>query len=250
MEQIDSTDLNSINNCPNTNFSMINSSSYLNHVKSLNNHQMDQSTKIKAQIYSSSSSSSSSSTSSTASSSAHLQQNKLNLSKISSSTNSSNTTKYIFILNAFVNGFVQLKLCADKIDYEFIIEIYWSNDSRSFVKRTYEDFVKFHYNLNCHFSQFFSELLSKNNKSLSTSFLSNRSKDSNNNSNNNNKNFFNFKTSNTSNNNKSIHNIDEQNSMPLLPGNQNPFDAFLSNQRFFNFRGISMIMSRWTYEVI
>jgi hypothetical protein len=49
-----------------------------------------------------------------------------------------------FILNAFVNGFAQLKLCADKIDYEYIIEIYWSNSMKTFIKRTYDDFVLFH----------------------------------------------------------------------------------------------------------
>ena len=49
-----------------------------------------------------------------------------------------------FILNAFVNGFAQLKLSADKIDYEYIIEIYWSNSMKTFIKRTYDDFVLFH----------------------------------------------------------------------------------------------------------
>lgn len=63
--------------------------------------------------------------------------------------------KYIFILNAFVNGFVQLKLCADKIDYEYIIEIYWSNEARSYVKRTYDDFVLFHKKLLNTFSEYF-----------------------------------------------------------------------------------------------
>ncbi len=52
--------------------------------------------------------------------------------------------RYKFLLNAYVNGFVQLKLCADKIDYEYIIELYWSNNSKTFIKRTYEDFVAFH----------------------------------------------------------------------------------------------------------
>jgi hypothetical protein len=66
--------------------------------------------------------------------------------------------KFIFILNAFVNGFAQLKLCENKIDYEYIIEIYWSNEDRSFVKRTYDDFVLFHRNLIQKFSQFFNEI--------------------------------------------------------------------------------------------
>lgn len=61
-----------------------------------------------------------------------------------------------FILNAFVNGFVQLKLCADKIDYAYIIEIYWSNESRSFVKRTFDDFVEFHARFLTEFADFFS----------------------------------------------------------------------------------------------
>jgi hypothetical protein len=53
-------------------------------------------------------------------------------------------SRYKFLLNAYVNGFVQLKLCADKIDYEYIIELYWSNNLKTFIKRTYEDFVLFH----------------------------------------------------------------------------------------------------------
>jgi len=71
-------------------------------------------------------------------------------------------TKYIFILDAFVNGFVQLKLCADKIDYEYIIEVYWSNENKSFIKRTFDDFSIFHRNLLEQFSQFFTELQNKN----------------------------------------------------------------------------------------
>ncbi|RNA45049.1 neutrophil cytosol factor 1 [Brachionus plicatilis] len=59
------------------------------------------------------------------------------------------TKRFVFILNAFVNGFAQLKLCADRTDFEYIVEIYWSNDTRSFVKRTYDDFAMFHSNL-CH----------------------------------------------------------------------------------------------------
>lgn len=55
--------------------------------------------------------------------------------------------RFVFILNAFVNGFAQLKLCADRTDFEYIVEIYWSNDTRSFVKRTYDDFAIFHSNL-------------------------------------------------------------------------------------------------------
>lgn len=75
--------------------------------------------------------------------------------------------KYIFILNAFVNGFAQLKLCADKIDYEYIIEIYWSNETKTYVKRTFDDFILFHRNLMQQFSQFFSDL--NNNSKLKDS---------------------------------------------------------------------------------
>jgi hypothetical protein len=83
----------------------------------------------------------------------------------------SETNKYIFILDAFVNGFVQLKLCADKIDYEYIIEVYWSNENKSFIKRTFDDFNIFHRNLLEQFSQFFTDLQNKN---------SNKNKNSNN----------------------------------------------------------------------
>lgn len=113
---------------------------------------------------SSSTTSSSSSSSSTRSSSSKSSSSSSSSSKTSSNRRrkhriknkeSSNTkqqqqvqnqlpaAKNIFILNAFVNGFVQLKLCADKIDYAYIVEIYWSNDTRSYVKRTYDDFVDF-----------------------------------------------------------------------------------------------------------
>lgn len=89
-------------------------------------------------------------------------------SESSSTTSSSqpttqSTPKHAFILNAFVNGFVQLKLCADKIDYAYIIEIYWSNETRSFVKRTFDDFVDFHKR----FSKTFSEIYSNNDAKLS-----------------------------------------------------------------------------------
>lgn len=87
---------------------------------------------MKSQIYSSSSSSSS------ASSSSVLCGQVVSAPK-----------RFVFILNAFVNGFAQLKLCADRTDFEYIIEIYWSNDTRSYVKRTYDDFAIFHRNL-CH----------------------------------------------------------------------------------------------------
>ena len=67
------------------------------------------------------------------------------------------TNKPAFLLNALVNGFVQLKLCADKVDFEYIVEVYWSNDSRTYVKRTYDDFVLFHKELTRVFGQFFGE---------------------------------------------------------------------------------------------
>lgn len=65
------------------------------------------------------------------------------------------TRQPAFILNAFVNGFVQLKLCADKIDYAYIIEIYWSNETKSFIKRTFNDFVEFHARLEAEFRELF-----------------------------------------------------------------------------------------------
>lgn len=77
--------------------------------------------------------------------------------------------RFVFILNAFVNGFAQLKLSADQIDFEYIIEIYWSNDTRSFVKRTYDDFVIFHRNLTNKFSQNITESKYMSNKSLNDS---------------------------------------------------------------------------------
>lgn len=74
-----------------------------------------------------------------------------------SSSASSSTNKYTFILNAFVNGFVQLKLCANKVDFEYIIEVYWSNENKTFIKRTYDDFYKFHQCLMQAFERLFGE---------------------------------------------------------------------------------------------
>lgn len=114
--------------------------------------------------------------------------------------------KYIFILNAFVNGFVQLKLCADKIDYEFIIEIYWSNETKTFVKRTFDDFVLFNRNLLQEFSQFFNDL--KNN-SIGGNCQQNKLK---------------VKDSKFINVNGLINNINSgQLLMPVLPANKKPF---------------------------
>jgi hypothetical protein len=121
-----------------------NTSSYL---KSSNHTSSPNSTK------SSSKSTSSSSSSSTTGSCANTN---------SPCSTQSETNKYIFILDAFVNGFVQLKLCADKIDYEYIIEVYWSNENKSFIKRTFDDFNIFHRNLLEQFSQFFTDLQNKN----------------------------------------------------------------------------------------
>lgn len=79
----------------------------------------------------------------------------------------SQNNKYIFLLDAFVNGFAQLKICADKSDYEYIIEIYWSNETKSYIKRTYDDFVSFHRQLIEMFSQFFEQIKSNvNNKAI------------------------------------------------------------------------------------
>lgn len=86
-------------------------------------------------------------------------------SNISDCPTSFETNKSIFLLNAFVNGFAQLKLCADKIDFEYIIEVYWSNETRSFVKRTFDDFTTFHRELIQVFSQFFDEIKMNVNKS-------------------------------------------------------------------------------------
>ena len=102
------------------------------------------------------SSSSSSTTSSSSSNNNHHQLEIINKNL----TQVTSKNKYIFLLNAFVNGFAQLKLSAEKIDYEYIIEIYWSNETKSYVKRTYEDFVTFHRHLIQVFSQFFNEIKS------------------------------------------------------------------------------------------
>ena len=129
---------------------------------------------------SSSSSSSSSTTSSNSSTtSAHIVTSKSGSNHEIAQTQLSNenlqqhTNKYIFILNGFVNGFAQLKLSADKTDYEYIIEVYWSNDTKSFIKRTYDDFVRFHTNLLQSFSQFFNELANKKHLCKNSSTLSN-----------------------------------------------------------------------------
>lgn len=95
---------------------------------------------MKSQLYSSGSSSSSSTSSSS-----------VVCGQVVSTTA---PKRFVFILNAFVNGFVQLKLCADRTDFEYIVEIYWSNDTRSYVKRTYDDFAIFHRNLCLQFSEF------------------------------------------------------------------------------------------------
>ena len=74
-----------------------------------------------------------------------INKKKLKFKQRSNNNNNSKAHNSIkFILNAFVNGFAQLKICADKIDYEYIIEIYWSNGMKTFIKRTYDDFVLFH----------------------------------------------------------------------------------------------------------
>lgn len=131
----------------------------------------DLSAAVKVQTSSSSSSSSSSSCESACSinfmpipksSSGHSAHSAASSQSGSSTTSSTAATghqvakKPVFILNAFVNGFVQLKLCADKIDYAYIIEIYWSNETRSFVKRTFDDFVDFHKRFSRAFSEIFS----------------------------------------------------------------------------------------------
>lgn len=86
-----------------------------------------------------------------------------NKTDTSTSQSSKENNKYMFILNAFVNGFAQLKLCASKIDYEYIIEVYWSNGTKTFVKRTYDDFHLFHQNLMQQFGSLFNDL-NKNNQ--------------------------------------------------------------------------------------
>ncbi|CAF1078946.1 unnamed protein product [Brachionus calyciflorus] len=129
---------------------------------------MHNSAKIKPQTYSSSSSNTSSSSSSNSSASSTVisyREEPLNHNK------SFISKRFVFILNAFVNGFVQLKLCANRTDFEYIIEIFWSNDIRSFVKRTYDDFIIFHRKLINEFGNFLVENKSFPNTNLSDSKL-------------------------------------------------------------------------------
>jgi hypothetical protein len=121
---------------------------------------------LKHQIFSlislSSSSSSTSSTSSTSRSSSYKISSLYNLpcqlQSTSNFTLTNTTNNYIFVLDAWVNGFAQLKLSAEKIDFEFIVEIFWSDESRTFVKRTFDDFVLFDRKLMEKFGTFFSKL--------------------------------------------------------------------------------------------
>jgi hypothetical protein len=141
--------------------------------------------------------SSNSSSSSSSSSSSESACSLVNYTKSSNNNNNNNNSnKNVFILNAFVNGFVQLKLCAEKIDYEYIIEIYWSNETRSFVKRTFEDFVRFHKKIVKLFSDLFgnSEKQSRLNQTITNDSNYKKSR------------FFNFSVKNG-----------DLNSMPILP---------------------------------
>jgi hypothetical protein len=106
---------------------------------------------------SSSSSSTTSSSNNTSGSNSNNNNNNNNSGNNSLVKYESQPNKYIFILDAFVNGFAQLKLCANKIDYEYIIEVYWSNEKKSFIKRTYSDFFQFHETLVVTFAEFFKE---------------------------------------------------------------------------------------------
>jgi hypothetical protein len=108
-------------------------------------------------IISSSSSSSSSSASSTSSSSSTSAS-----ASASSASSTQHQQNYKFIIDAFVNGFAQLKVCADKIDYEYIIEIYWSNDQKTFIKRTFDDFHNFDSKLCEAFAHFFADCKKSN----------------------------------------------------------------------------------------
>ena len=92
---------------------------------------------------SSSSNSSSSSSSSTSSSSCKLPSIERKDVQVSTGASTSTVNKITFILDAFVVGFAQLKLSANKIDYEFIVEVYWSTGLKTFIKRTFDDFVVF-----------------------------------------------------------------------------------------------------------
>lgn len=153
--------------------------------------QSDNNATISSRTTSSNSSSSSSSSSESACS-------LVNYTKSSNNNNNNNNSnKNVFILNAFVNGFVQLKLCAEKIDYEYIIEIYWSNETRSFVKRTFEDFVRFHKKIVKFFSDLCgnSEKQSRLNQTITNDSNYKKSR------------FFNF----------SVKNGGDLNSMPMLP---------------------------------
>lgn len=123
----------------------------------------------------------------------------------------SQTNKYIFLLDAFVNGFAQLKICADKIDYEYIIEIYWSNETKSYIKRTYDDFVSFHRQLIETFSQFFEQIKSNLNSKAVAKNNSNM---------------------------KSKHFINSEYLMPVLPASKKPF--WVSHLKFAESREIEL----------
>lgn len=47
------------------------------------------------------------------------------------------------VIYAEVNGFVEKKLWYS-VDYLFVVEIFWSDNRTTFVKRKYKEFVQFH----------------------------------------------------------------------------------------------------------
>lgn len=49
----------------------------------------------------------------------------------------------VSIVYAEVNGFVEKKLWLS-VDYLFVVEVYWSDNRTTFVKRTYKEFLQFY----------------------------------------------------------------------------------------------------------
>ena len=47
------------------------------------------------------------------------------------------------VIYAEVNGFVEKKLWF-AVDYLFVVEIFWSDNRTTFVKRKYKEFLQFH----------------------------------------------------------------------------------------------------------
>ena len=56
----------------------------------------------------------------------------------------------ISVIYAEVNGFVEKKLWLS-VDYLFVVEIFWSDNRTTFVKRKYKEFVQFHKHIKDYF---------------------------------------------------------------------------------------------------